>query len=117
MMSLSFSRSRLAAALAFAGSLAATATAGLAAEDGKIVLQIDGNPGTPFAATCELRSAAGGKTIVNIDEKVPFKTTFDGSGLRCNVTAHSQIEVEAVKGGSRSSSSTSGGSANVKVGS
>ncbi len=114
-MPLSAHHRRLSALLAAAGLAAAAAGAAAAAEE-TIVLRIDGRAGTPFAATCELRTASGKQTIM-IDRKVPFEGKFEGSGLRCEVTAPAPIEVEAAKGGSRSFGSTSRGSVNINVGS
>jgi len=111
-----FDRSRLLALLPSAGLVIAVASAAFAADE-QIVLRIDGAAGTRFAATCKLNSAASGKTSISIDEKVPFKKTFSGSGLRCHITAHREVEIEVVKGGSRSFSSTSGGGVTVSVGS
>ena len=86
------------------------------AQDGEIVLRIDGASGMRFAASCVL-NAATGKESIAIDRLTPFETTFQGSGLSCEVTAAGAIEVELIKGGSRSSGSTSRGTVRVKVGS
>ena len=66
-MPFSAHRRRLSALLAAAGLAAAAAAVAAAAEE-TIVLRIDGRAGTPFAATCELRTASGKQTIM-IDRK------------------------------------------------
>ena len=102
-------------ALAVLAVLAALPFAAMA-EDEEIMLRIDGASGMRFSASCLLNAAAGKESIA-IDQVTPFRTTFQGSGLSCEVTAGGAIEVEVIKGGSRSSSGVSRGTARVNVGS
>ena len=95
--------------------MACSAPNPLAAEEGEIHLRIDGAAGTPFVGTCELKSEAGNKTLI-IDQRAPFRATYQGASLHCRITAYANIEIEAVKGGSRSFSSVSGGTVDVNIG-
>lgn len=102
--------------LALAGLLAGAAAPASAAEDEDIVVHIGGAAGAAFSADCELTTASGRKEF-SIDQPVPFDATYVGTGLRCRITAKSAIEVEVVKGGSRSHSRISGGVVMVNIGS
>jgi hypothetical protein len=92
-------------------------TAGpVSAEEGQIRLNIGGTAGTPFTADCKLKKDGGAEAFA-FKEIVPFRASYSGTGLSCEIIAPGAIEVELVKGGSRSSSSVSRGSVNVNIGS
>jgi hypothetical protein len=109
-------RDRLLSLLTLASLLTGSAAPAGAAQEGDIVLHIDGTAGATFAAACELKTA-GQTQAFSIDEKIPFDATYVGSGLSCRITAKANIDVQLVKGGSRSNSSSSGGVVRVNVGS
>jgi len=112
----SLRRVRFASLPALAALLAGTAAPACAAEEGDIVLHVGGAAGASFTAACDLKTASG-KQAFSIDQRIPFDATYVGTGLSCRITAKSAIDVELVKGGSRSRSSSSGGVVRVNVGS
>ena len=71
--------------------VAAVLLAGLAAgpasaEEGEIRLNIGGTAGTPSTADCKLKKDAGSEAFA-FKEIVPFKATYSGSGLSCEIIA------------------------------
>jgi len=94
----------------------AAASTRTVAQDGDILLRVGGAEGTSFTAECRLKQA-GGTESFTVEQTVPFEAHYSGSGLSCSISSQSAIEVEVVKGGSRSRSSISGGRVNVNVGS
>jgi hypothetical protein len=115
-MSLILKGSYLKPLLATVALAAADAGSAAAAQDGEIVLRVDGTPGAAFSADCELKTT-GGNSAFSLDEAMPFEATYVGTGLVCRIRADGPIEAEAAMGGSRSRSSTSGGSVRVNIGS
>lgn len=79
-----------------------------------VTLSATGDPGTRLRGRCTLTTAAGERAL-DLDEAVPFARRLDGTGLRCELEATGPARVEATAGGSRSSSSTSGGRLAIAV--
>ena len=99
----------VAAACAGAVTCAGAATgARAAADDGTVTLSITGGEGVRVRGRC-LVEASGGDQSLELDETVPVERHWPASGLRCVLEAQGPVTVEAVRGGSRSRSSTSGG--------
>lgn len=103
--------------LLVAGAAMTTMASSLAmAAEEEILLRVGGAEGTSFTADCSL-SRAGGSESFTVEQSVPFEARYSGRGLSCRISSQSAIEIEVVKGGSRSRSSISGGVVHVNVGS
>jgi hypothetical protein len=87
------------------------------AGDTTILLTVTGEPGTSVRGTCELTTSRGGEAV-EVAGELPLERMFAGVALRCRLEAvGGRVEVELVKGGSASRSSTGlGGTASVGVG-
>ncbi len=95
-----------------ATALLAGKTSGDAAQPPEeIVLVFSGTAGTAFSADCTFRTVEGDVPF-RIETGIPFRKSFQGFGLKCEIvkqTGHGTLSVEARKGsGSVSKTTTSG---------
>lgn len=91
--------------LALAAACGATATS---ADDGMVVLSITGHERARVRGWCHVETPEG-ELRLNLDEEVPVERRWRASGLRCELNARGSVMVEAVRGGARSHTSTTGG--------
>ena len=103
-------RARL-SALALAAACAGTA---VAADDGVVTLSITGREGARVRGWCRVGTPEG-ELRFDLDEAVPVERRWRAGGLRCELDARGPVTVEAVRGGARSRTSTTGGRITIAV--
>jgi hypothetical protein len=79
-----------------------------------VTLTAIGAEGVRVHGRCVLAAPDGERTVA-LDEAVPFERRWAAAGLRCELEADGPATVEAVSGGSRSRTTTSGGRLVVSV--
>jgi hypothetical protein len=88
--------------------------AGLAADEGTVVLAVGGRAGVKVVGTCLVR-AASGEVSEAIDAAVPFERRWRASGVRCELQADGPATIDVGRGGNRSRTATSGGRTVIDV--
>jgi len=84
---------------------------------GDIVVIIDGEPGTRFAATLSIIGGEGDATY-QLAEEVPCRLSFSGHGIDIKVrqtSARGALSVEVIKGGNISRSRTQGPESEIRL--
>jgi hypothetical protein len=85
-----------------------------AADTDVVVLLATGSQEARVRGRCVLRRA-GGDQVFEIDEAVPFERRWKGAGLHCELEAQGRVTVKAIRDGSRSRSSVSGGRMVIEI--
>lgn len=77
-------------------------------------LRLDGDRGTEYTGSC-LVLTNDSETEVTLQGTVPHEQDIVGDGLACRLEATGRLVVDIVHDGSRSRSTTSGGTVNIKL--
>jgi hypothetical protein len=73
-----------------------------------VVLSITGHERARVHGWCRVETPEG-ELRFDLDEEVPVERRWRASGLHCKLDARGSVTVEAVRGGARSRTSTTGG--------